>query len=218
MHIKSIKAGSRQEANAHTLVSYFVLMITTGHAWRTKSRVIAERLYAVLSGLRLHEVHTSSECVLFNFHWPRNSITMIFMPCSWAYRLVPSLLLILFNLSHVLTLSLRLRDDIRVGSKPVSLREETPGVESYSGSIRLQSGGLKECGIDSTQDYLANIFFWYFQNRKKRTDSPLTVYCECIEEDILTVCWLPVVMGGPAASSCKTRDVSVALDLNSSPS
>ena len=109
---------------------------------------------------------------------------MTAMPCSSVYGLVSGFLLILFNLSPVLTLSLRLRDDIiRVDSKPVSLREETPGVESHSGYIRLQSGVLKEYDINSTQDYPVNIFFWYFQNRKKRTDSPLTVYCEYINEE-----------------------------------
>ncbi|KAH9218507.1 carboxypeptidase [Leptodontidium sp. 2 PMI_412] len=110
---------------------------------------------------------------------------MTVMPCSSVYGLVSGFLWILFNLSPVLTLSLRLRDDIRVDSKPVSLCEETPGVESHSGYIRLQSGVLKEYGIDSTQDYPVNIFFWYFQNRKKRADAPLTVY----------------FMGGPGASS-----------------
>ncbi|KAI0190132.1 Alpha/Beta hydrolase protein [Xylaria flabelliformis] len=110
---------------------------------------------------------------------------MIVMPFSSVYGLVYGFLLILFNLNPVLTLSLRLRDDIRVDSKPVSLCEETPGVESHSGYIRLQSGVLNEYGIDSAQDYPVNIFFWYFQNRKKRTDSPLTVY----------------FMGGPGASS-----------------
>lgn len=103
------------------------------------------------------------------------------MPCSSVYRLVSAFLLILFNLSPVLTLSLRLRDDIRVDSKPVSLCEERPGVESHSGYIRLQSGVLKEYGIDSTQDYPVNIFFWYFQNRQKGTDAPLTVYCESMK-------------------------------------
>ncbi|PQE19568.1 carboxypeptidase S1 protein [Rutstroemia sp. NJR-2017a WRK4] len=99
---------------------------------------------------------------------------MTVMRSSSVYRLVSGLLLILFNLSPVLTLSLRLRDDIRVDSKPVSLCEETPGVGSHSGYIRLQPGVLKEYGIDSTQDYPVNIFFWYFQNRKRRTDAPLT--------------------------------------------
>ncbi|KAJ3579125.1 hypothetical protein NPX13_g1434 [Xylaria arbuscula] len=113
------------------------------------------------------------------------SITMIVMPFSSVYGILYGFLLILFNLNPVLTLSLRLRDDIRVDSKPVSLCEETPGVESHSGYIRLQSGVLNEYGIDSAQDYPVNIFFWYFQNRKKRTDSPLTVY----------------FMGGPGASS-----------------
>ncbi|PQE27657.1 serine carboxypeptidase protein [Rutstroemia sp. NJR-2017a BBW] len=121
------------------------------------------------------------------------------MRSSSVYRLVSGLLLILFNLSPVLTLSLRLRDDIRVDSKPVSLCEETPGVGSHSGYIRLQPGVLKEYGIDSTQDYPVNIFFWYFQNRKRRTDAPLTTLR------------LPLaVMGGPGASSCKTCHMFLA--------
>ncbi|KAK4158888.1 Alpha/Beta hydrolase protein [Cladorrhinum sp. PSN259] len=102
---------------------------------------------------------------------------MTLMVCSSIYGSVSCLVLILFILNPVLTLSLKLRDDIRVDSKPVSLCEKTPGVESHSGYIRLPSGVLNEHGIDSAQDYPVNIFFWYFQNRKKRTDSPLTVYC-----------------------------------------
>ncbi|KAL2074958.1 hypothetical protein VTL71DRAFT_8738 [Oculimacula yallundae] len=110
---------------------------------------------------------------------------MTILPCSSLYGILSAFVLILFHLSPVLTLSLRLRDDIRVDSKPVTLCEETSGVESYSGYIRLAPRVLKEYGIDSAQDYPVNIFFWYFQNRKKKTDSPLTVY----------------FMGGPGSSS-----------------
>lgn len=138
-------------------------------------------------------------------------ITMTPMACSSNYGPVSGLVLILFILNSVLTLSLKLRDDIRVDSKPVSLCEKTPGVESHSGYIRLPSGVLNEHGIDSAQDYPVNIFFWYFQNRKKRTDSPLTVYCEYINDQIWNVGLPCAVMGGPGASSCKTCDTSVAL-------
>lgn len=80
--------------------------------------------------------------------------------------------------SQVHALSLKSRDDIQVESKAVSLCEETSGVESHSGYIRLKPGVLGEYGIDDTQDYPINIFFWYFQNRKRRADAPLLVYCE----------------------------------------
>lgn len=80
--------------------------------------------------------------------------------------------------SQVHALSLKSRDDIQVESKAVSLCEETAGVENHSGYIRLKPGVLGDYGIDDTQDYPVNIFFWYFQNRKRRTDAPLLVYCE----------------------------------------
>lgn len=105
---------------------------------------------------------------------------MTVMLCPSVHGLASSFFLILLNLGPVLALSLRLGDGIRVDSKPVSLCEKTPGVQSHSGYIRLQPGVLKEYGIDSAQNYPVNIFFWYFQNRKRRADSPLTVYCKCI--------------------------------------
>jgi hypothetical protein len=136
-------------------------------------------------------------------------IILTVMPHFTVTGLISGFLLILFNISPVLTRSLRLRDDIRVDSKPVSLCETTPGVESHSGYIRLQSGVLKEYGIDSNQDYPVNIFFWYFQNRKKRIDAPLTVYCKCRNEDERIQGLPSAVMGGPGASSCKTCDMFV---------
>lgn len=75
------------------------------------------------------------------------------------------------------------QQNLRVDYKPVSICEETPGVQSFSGYIRVPPGTLGETGLD--QSYPINIFFWYFQNRAKRNDAPLTVYLN----------------GGPGASS-----------------
>ncbi|CAG8887255.1 unnamed protein product [Penicillium egyptiacum] len=65
------------------------------------------------------------------------------------------------------------REHVHIDYKTVTICEETAGVESFSGYIRLPPATLEEVGLD--QSYPINIHFWYFQNREKKEDAPLTV-------------------------------------------
>ncbi|KAJ5165647.1 Peptidase S10 serine carboxypeptidase [Penicillium coprophilum] len=66
-----------------------------------------------------------------------------------------------------------LHKNVQIDYKPVTICEETPGVASFSGYLHLPPGTLEEVGLD--QSYPMNIHFWYFQNRERRDDAPLTV-------------------------------------------
>ncbi|KAJ5181327.1 Peptidase S10 serine carboxypeptidase [Penicillium cf. griseofulvum] len=65
------------------------------------------------------------------------------------------------------------RYNVYIDYKSVTICEETPGVESFSGHIHLPPATLEEVGLD--QPYSMKIHFWYFQNREIKENAPLTV-------------------------------------------
>ncbi|KAJ5837123.1 Peptidase S10 serine carboxypeptidase [Penicillium robsamsonii] len=81
--------------------------------------------------------------------------------------------LVLFYVNLVHCQLPNIHENVQIDYKPVTICEETPGVESFSGYIRLPPATLEGVGLD--QSYPINIHFWYFQNRERKENAPLTV-------------------------------------------
>jgi hypothetical protein len=79
----------------------------------------------------------------------------------------------------------KLGDGITISYKEPGICERNKGVRSYSGYIHLPPRTLESFNV--TQNYPINLFYWYFQARKKPESAPLALW----------------INGGPGASSMR---------------